>query len=66
MEHFLQRLRSKTYWAAVIGATLTLLETQVGLIGSLVPMAYQPYLSMVWPVVMIALREATSSPLSTK
>lgn len=61
-----QRLKSKTYWAAVIGALLSILDQQSGLLSQFVPAEYRQYLIMFWPIVMITLREVTSTALADK
>lgn len=66
MNAIIQRLKSKTYWVAIIGAILTVLDTNSQLIASLVPAEYSKYLVMLWPVVMITLREVTTTALSDK
>jgi hypothetical protein len=62
----IQRLKSKTYWAALIGAMLTVLEANSGLIGQFLSESYRPYIVMMWPVLMLILREFTNSALSDK
>lgn len=66
MEIILQRLKSKTYWVAVIGALLTFMEANGHLFAGLVPTEYSKYMVMLWPVVMIALREVTKTSLADK
>jgi uncharacterized membrane protein len=61
-----QRLKSKTYWVALVGALLTVLEANSGFIGQFMPTQYQPYIVMIWPVLMLVLRELTTSALSDK
>lgn len=66
LEKLKQRLLSKTYWAAVIGALLTIAEVQGGYITSFLPTGQGKYLLMLWPVVMLILREVTTTALSGK
>ena len=66
MNLLLQRLKSKTYWIAVIGALLTAIEVNSGFLGSFVPMPYRNYIIMLWPVLMLFLREITTSALTDK
>jgi hypothetical protein len=61
-----QRLRSKTYWAAMIGASLVILDAQSGFISGLLPVEYRSYTIMAWPLIMITLREVTTSALNSK
>lgn len=66
MQSLLQRLKSKTYWAALVGALLTAIEANSGLISQFLPAATRPYIVMLWPVLMLALREVTTTALSDK
>ena len=66
MNLLLQRLKSRTYWIAVIGALLTAIEVNSGFLGSFVPMPYRDYIIMLWPVLMLFLREITTSALTDK
>jgi hypothetical protein len=61
-----QRLTSKTYWAGIILALLTVVEVKVGIVATYIPPQYQPYLIAVWPVVMMLMREVTTTALSDK
>lgn len=61
-----QRLKSKTYWVAMIGAGLAILDAQSGVISTLLPPQYRSYVVMAWPLVMISLREVTSVALDAK
>lgn len=60
------RLRSRTYWVAIIGALLTAVEANSGFISSLLPAEYAKYSVMLWPVLMITLREVTTTALGDK
>lgn len=66
MNLLLQRFKSKTYWVAVIGALLTAIEVNSGFLGEFVPMPYRNYIIMLWPVLMLFLREITTSALTDK
>lgn len=66
MNTIIQRLKSKTYWVAIIGAILTIMDTNSQFFGGLIPAPYNQYLVMLWPVVMITLREVTTTALSDK
>jgi hypothetical protein len=66
MNLLLQRFKSKTYWVAVIGALLTAIEVNSGFLGQFVPMPYRDYIIMLWPVLMLFLREITTSALTDK
>jgi hypothetical protein len=61
-----QRLQSKTYWAAIIGALLTGMDASSGFFSQYFPMAYRPFIPLFWPVLMLALREVTTSALADK
>jgi uncharacterized membrane protein len=66
MTPIIQRLKSKTYWVAIIGALLTAIEVNSGFLGSFIPMPYRNYVILLWPVLMVILREVTTSALSDK
>jgi hypothetical protein len=61
-----QRLRSKTYWAAMLGAGLVILDAQSGFISGFLPAQYRGYAVMAWPLVMVSLREVTNAALAEK
>jgi hypothetical protein len=61
-----QRLTSKTYWAGIILALLTVIEVKAGIVAAYLPPQYQPYLLAVWPIVMMLMREVTTTALSDK
>ena len=62
----LARLKSKTYWAAIVGAALVLVEQNSGAISAMLPTAMQSAAVMLWPLLMITLREVTTGALSDK
>jgi len=66
MNPIFQRLKSRTYWVAIIGALLTAVEANSGFFGSFIPMPYRNYVILLWPVLMVILREVTTSALSDK
>ena len=66
MQALIQRLKSKTYWAALVGALLTAIEANSGLISQFLPADIRPYIVMLWPVLMLALREVTTTAISEK
>jgi hypothetical protein len=66
MNAIIKRLKSKTYWVAVTGALLTLVEVNSGYLSGLLPPEYVKYSLMFWPVLMLTLREVTSGALEDK
>ena len=58
------RLTSKTYLAALSLGIVTAVDLNSGVISQFVPQEYRPLLLMFWPVVMMTLREVTSTPLT--
>lgn len=66
MNKIIKRLKSKTYWAALIGIALTAVEINLQIITPLIPEPYRPYTVMFWPVLMFVLREATKDALEDK
>lgn len=66
MELLIQRLKSKTYQAALLGALLTIVEANSGLISQFVPEQYRAWLLAAWPLIMMTMREVTVKPLSEK
>jgi uncharacterized membrane protein len=66
MNALIQRLKSKTYWAAIIGALLIVVEQNSGIFSLYLPADMRTAAVMLWPVIMIALREVTTSALSDK
>jgi uncharacterized membrane protein len=66
MNLIIQRLKSKTYWVAIVGALLTVIEANSGFIGQFVPAPYRAYIIMLWPVLMLVLRELTTTALANK
>lgn len=66
MKAIAQRLKSKTYWAAVIGAALVVLEQNSGVFSAYLPESLRGIAVLMWPVLMIALREVTTTPVAEK
>ena len=66
MNALIQRLKSKTYWVALVGALLTVIEANGGFLSQFMPAEYRPYIVMLWPVIMLVLREFTTSALADK
>jgi uncharacterized membrane protein len=66
MDALKQRLKSKTYWAAIIMGLLGVLEQQYALIAQFVPPQYQSMMPLLFPLVMMGLRELTTNALSEK
>ena len=65
-ELFRQRFSSKTFRAALIAAILTIIEINSGFISQFIPVAYRSYIVLAWPVLMLVLREFTTTALSEK
>jgi len=66
MDLIIQRLKSKTYWAAIIGALLSVLEANSGFFSQYIPMPERTYIVLLWPVLMLVLREFTTTALADK
>jgi uncharacterized membrane protein len=66
MKAIAKRLKSKTYWAAIFGTALVVLEQNGGVISGYLPAEYRSLAVLVWPVLMIALREVTTKPVADK
>jgi len=62
----IQRLKSKTYWAALIMSALTIIEANTGLLAGLLPASLRPYSSLIFPMVMMVMREFTTTALADK
>lgn len=61
-----QRLKSKTYWAAIVGALLVVIEQNSGVFSTYLPVSLCDMAVLMWPVMMIALREVTTAALTDK
>lgn len=66
LDKIAQRLRSKTYWAAISMAALSIVEANSQVLTAHVPAEYRSLLLLVWPLVMITLREVTTGALADK
>lgn len=66
MQALIQRLKSKTYWVALIGALLTVVELNSNFIGQFIPLPFRTYAIMLWPILMLILREVTTTALADK
>jgi hypothetical protein len=66
MNLILQRLKSRTYWVALVGALLTAVELNSNFLGQFIPLPYRNYVIMLWPVLMLTLREVTATALADK
>ena len=66
MNKIIQRFKSKTYWAAIIGALLMVVEHNSGIFSKYLPTDWQSAAMLFWPVLMVMLREITTSALSDK
>lgn len=61
-----KRLKSKTYWAAVIGALLLVVEHNSGIFSTFLPESIRNMAVLMWPVLMVMLREVTTTALAEK
>lgn len=66
MSQIIQRLKSKTYWAGMIGLALTAMEINSGIITGWMPPDWRPFAVMLWPLTMFTLRELTTTALGDK
>lgn len=66
MKPIVKRLKSKTYWAAIIGATLVVFEQNAQFFSQYLPESFRQLSILMWPVLMVALREVTDKPVSDK
>ncbi len=66
MDKITARLKSKTYWAAIVMALVSIIEMNAQIISTALPIEYRSYLLLSWPIVMITLREITAGALSDK
>lgn len=66
MKAIIKRLKSKTYWAAIGGTMLVVLEQNSGIISGYLPESMRSLAVLMWPVLMIALREVTTKPVAEK
>lgn len=66
IDKIIKRLKSKTYWAAIAGAALSVIEINSGMISRVLPLEYREWAVMFWPVIMIGFREVTNAALADK
>ena len=66
MNAIVKRLKSKTYWSAIVGALLLVIEHNSGIFSAYLPESVRSMAVLLWPVLMVALREVTTSALSDK
>lgn len=66
MKPILKRLKSKTYRAAIVGAALVIIEHNSGFFSAYLPESVRQLAVLFWPLLMITLREFTSTPVSEK
>lgn len=66
LETIKQRLKSKTYLTALAMAVVSIIEVNSKLLTQHLPPEYSGYAVMVWPVLMLTLREVTTGALSDK
>lgn len=62
----IKRLKSKTYWAAIVGALLMVIEHNSGIFSLYLPESIRTMAVLMWPVIMVALREVTTTALAEK
>jgi len=66
MKAIIKRLKSKTYWAAIVGALLLVIEQNSGIFSTYLPESIRSMAVLMWPVLMIGLRELTTTALAEK
>lgn len=66
MKAIVKRLKSKTYWAAILGALLLVIEHNSGIFSLYLPESVRSMAVLLWPVLMVALREVTTTAVSEK
>jgi hypothetical protein len=66
MNAIMKRLKSRTYWAAMFSGALTIIEANYQVIAQLVPPKYQPYTPLIFPIVMMVMREVTKTAIEDK
>jgi hypothetical protein len=66
MNAIIQRLKSKTYLTALAMAAVSIIEVNSKFLTQYLPPEYSGYAVMVWPVLMVTLREVTTGALSDK
>jgi hypothetical protein len=66
MKAIIKRFKSRTYLVGLLMAALTIVEANEQIIASLVPPKYQPYMPLIFPLVMLFMREITKTPIADK
>ena len=66
LDQIKQRLKSKTYLTALAMAGVSIIEVNSKFLTQYLPPAYAGYAVMIWPVLMVTLREVTTGALSDK
>lgn len=66
MKYIIKRLKSKTYWAAILGALLVVIEQNSGIFSLYLPESVRSMAVLMWPVLMVALREVTTKSVADK
>ena len=66
MKAIIKRLKSKTYWAAILGALLVVIEQNSGIFSLYLPESVRSMAVLMWPVLMVALREVTTKSVADK
>ena len=66
MKPIVKRLKSKTYWAAILGTAIVVLEQNAKFFSAYLPASMQDLSVLMWPILMVALRELTDKPVSEK
>ena len=62
----IKNLSSRTVKLALLLALISGIEVQAGFFSQFVPLAYRPWLIMIWPVAMVIMRNITTTALSEK
>ena len=66
LEQIQQRLKSKTYLTALAMAVISIIEINSKFITQYLPPEYAQWAVMIWPILMVSLREITTGALSDK
>jgi len=66
MELLIKNLGSRTVKVALLLGLISGIESQVQFFSQFIAPAYRPYLFMVWPMAMIAMRNITTTALAEK
>jgi hypothetical protein len=66
IENIKKRLRSNTYRVALVGAILTAIELNSGVLLGNIPEQYHAFALAIWPIAMLTMREVTNTAVSDK